>query len=412
MTAPFLNMEGVAFAIAGGLSGLGGSRRTPRLVAEDDALTVRELSLEQLDAAQAAWCDLSARALEPNAFYEPGFALSAARHFPLNSRPRFIVVSDGARITGLFPIVPSHPLVGDGFIRLWLTKQATLATPLVDRDRATDTIAAFLDWVEARSLAAGVVFARTPAKGAFHAALAEVARRDARRVETLESFERAALLPGGEADETCARASGSKRQLANIQRMRRRLAEKGAVEFQIVDSPEEVRLATEEFLTLEAAGWKAGRGAFLSEPALATFLRAATRQLARDRRCKISALRLDGRPVAMAILIDSQNRSYYWKIAYDESLRSCAPGLQLIYEQTKAQLARPGVEITDSCAMPDHPVIGRMWPDRVRVCDVAVQLQTNGEAQFQWSCRRDGARRHIRELAKRTANRLLKRKVS
>ncbi len=419
LTAPFLNVGSFSFAMADfGLSDRGFSmqgRGAPRLVAAQalasDALDVRELSLEQMDMAQAEWSALAGRALEPNAFYESGFALAAARHFPISGRPRFIVVREAGRMIGLFPITAANPLVGDGFIRLWLHKHATLATPLIDRGRAKAALAAFLEWVEAHSQAKGVVFARTPQDGRFHAALCDVMQAHGRQVQILESFERAALRPGEGADKVCARA-GSKKSVANIHRTRRRLAEMGRLNFEIVDSPEDVRVATEEFLALEASGWKAGRGAFLSQPALATFLRAATRQLAREGRCKISALRLDGRAIAMGVSIESQSRSYYWKIAFDESLRSFAPGIQLIYEHTKAQLARDGLEFTDSCAIPDHPMIDRMWPDRVRVCDVAVQVRSGQESQFLSSCRRDGARRQLRGMAKRAANRLLKRKVS
>mgnify|MGYP000884397543 CR=1 FL=1 len=46
-------------------------------------------------------------------------------------------------------------------------------------------------------------------------------------------------------------------------------------DFIVSAAPDDVKQSTEEFLTLEASGWKRNRGAFLSEPALATFLRSA-----------------------------------------------------------------------------------------------------------------------------------------
>jgi CelD/BcsL family acetyltransferase involved in cellulose biosynthesis len=420
MIAPFLNMKGVALSMAefGLADGRAPARgRAPRLVAgvdfsaERPALKVSELSLEQMDAAQAEWTDLAARALEPNAFYEAGFALSAARHFPLKDRPRFIVVRDGlGRMAGLFPIA-TPGLLGDGLIRLWLHKQAALATPLVDRERAAAVIGAFLDWIEARSLSSGVVFSRITVDGRFHQALASAVAAGSRSVKVLETYERAALLPGADADELCVRA-GSKKKLAEVRRQGRRLREMGRLTFESHEAPEEIRVAAEEFMALEASGWKAGRGAFLSEAPLATFLRSATRLLARDKRCKIQSLRLDGRPIAMAIVLESQGRSYCWKIAFDESLRSQAPGVQLIYEQTKAHLDRPDLEMADSCAIANHPLIDRLWPDRIGVCDLAVQLQCGREGAFLASCRKNSARRQIREIAKRAANRLLKRKVS
>lgn len=422
MVAPFLDTKIVALAVSGpeilAATGPAAGGLAPRLVATVDfslaggALEVAEFSLDQLDANQKEWVDLAQRAIEPNPFYEPGFALAAALHFPARERPRFIVVRDGAgRMKGLFPIVPSNPVTGDGLIRLWLHKQAALATPLVDRDQAPQVIEAFLDWIEGRSLASGVTFSRMTTNGRFHAALNQSALLNGRRVETLDSYERAALLPGATADETCARA-GSRKKLNELHRLRRRLAEMGQVEFETCESADDVRRATEEFLALEASGWKAGRGAFLSEPSLTTFLRSAMRLLAREGRCKIDSLRLDGRPIAMAITLESQGRSYIWKIAFDENFRTQAPGIQLIYERTRRQLARPEIEMTDSCAIANHPMIDRLWPDRVGVCDLAVQLRTTRERDFMTSCRRNQTRRQIRDFAKRAANRLLKRKVS
>lgn len=423
MIASILNAKSLTLAMVDFGLTEARSRATPSLVAGAalqrlaGAFDVGEMSLEQMDAAQSEWADLAARALEPNGFHEPGFALAAALHFPPRARPRFIVVWDrGAggprRMMGLFPITPSHPLTGDGFIRLWLSKLAALATPLVDCKEAAAVLEAFLDWLERRSYARGVVFPRTTSGGRFQAALAEAARRCGRRMQMLDSYERAALLPGDcGADEICKRA-GSKKRVAELGRHRRRLTEMGRVDFVVAASPEEVRLATEEFLALEASGWKAGRGAFLSQPELATFLRAATRLMARERACEIHALRLDGRAIAMGLMIRSQRRNYYWKIAFDEKLRSQAPGVLLVYEQTRLLLAREDVELTDSCAIAHHPMIDRMWPDRVGVCDLAVQLQSGRDGEFLATCRRDAARRQIRDLAKRAANRLLKRKAN
>lgn len=419
MVAPFLNIRGIAFAMAefGLAEGRAQTLPGPRLVAGVDvdaprALKAGELSIERLDARQADWADLAARALEPNAFYEPGFALSAARHFPVSERPRFIVVKNGAgRMMGLFPIATSSGLAGDGLTRMWLHKQAALATPLVDRDMACETIQAFLDWMESQGGSNGVVFARMPSDGRFRQALERAADLSARKMKILDSYERAALLPGGDADELCARA-GSKKKLADMRRQARRLREMGRVTFESHETPEEIRVAAEEFMALEAAGWKAGRGAFLSEPALATFLRSATRILAQDKRCRVQSLRLDGAPIAMAIVLESQGRAYCWKIAFDERLRAQAPGVQLVYEQTKAHLEREDLELADSCAIANHPMIDKLWPDRVGVCDLAVSLRARREQDFFASCRRDHARRRLRDFAKKAANRLLKRKVS
>jgi CelD/BcsL family acetyltransferase involved in cellulose biosynthesis len=419
MVAPFLSMKGIALAASepGASDGSAPAGGRLRLVAGAAARTASgffamEASLDDMEAARAEWADLAHRALEPNAFFEPGFALSAARHFPISERPRFILVRDGAgALAGLFPIVMGNSLTGDGLARLWLHKQAALATPLVAQAAAVEILQAFLDWMAANSRATGVAFSSITADGRFRAALDGALAASGRSGAVLESHARAALLPGGDANATFARA-GSKKTLAEVRRQARRLREMGRVAFETHETVDGVKAAAEEFLALEASGWKAGRGALLSQPALATFLRCAARLLAADGRCKIHALRLDGRPVAMAVAIESQGRSYLWKIAYDEKLRAQAPGVQLVHGVTRACLDRADLELVDSCAIANHPMIDRLWPDRIGVCDVAASLRRGGEADFRLSCRRDQVRRRLKALAKRAASGLLKRKAS
>jgi CelD/BcsL family acetyltransferase involved in cellulose biosynthesis len=391
---------------------------TPRLVALDGRLAtqhglhIEELSLEQLDAAQAEWSALAARAIEPNVFFAPGFALSAARHFPMRNRPRFVVVWDTRsaprRMAGLFPVLSSG-ILGDRLIRMWLHKQATLATPLVDRDGAEETLAAFIDWIEARSSASGIVFGQILSDGLFHDVLRRVATRVDRATSVLERSRRAALFAGATAETVVARA-GSKERLSQLRRQRRRLEQMGRVTLEEDALPHDVRRAAEEFLALEASGWKAGRGALLSQPSLATFFRSATRLLAREELCRIVSLRLDGRPLAMMVVLESQGHGFYWKTAFDEAFRGQAPGVQLFFEQSRAQLARPEIAMTDSCAAPDHPLIDRLWSDRITIADVAVQLQRGHGRDFQSSCRSDQRRRNVRDFAKRAARHMLRRK--
>ncbi len=404
--APRSEAHGLPRAATGWDRAAGDRRTTPRRRTESPVLRAVELAPGTIDGRRLEdWSDLARRALEPNPFLEPSFALAALRHFAPDERPRLIgFVDRRGALAAVFPLAPPRLLSSShGLLRLWRAELAALDTPLVDRDRTQEALDAFLDWVVESSLAAGVLFSRIPAEGAFYAALAAAARRGGRRLEIMDVAARAALRPGGLPDDKCVEAGG-RRRLDEIRRQRRRLAERGALAFTMADAPAGVRAATEEFMALEASGWKAGRGAFLCEPGLPTFLRSATRLLAARGGCRIAALRLDGRAVAMAILLESQNRSYLWKIAYDETLRSQAPGVLLAHALTAHQMARGDVELTDSCAIANHAMIERLWPDRVTICNVAVALRHGG---FGAALRRAEARQRLRDLAKRAAHRLL-----
>ncbi|CAN2534168.1 hypothetical+protein [Methylocapsa aurea] len=376
-------------------------------------LETEALGVERMSEHVRDWADLVQRAVEANGFLEPGFALPAARHFPAKSRPVFVVVwkssaAQGARrLIALFPIVAPGFSLGAATARGWLHKQAALATPLLDRDCAEEAAAALLDWFAGdRSGAGAVLIPKTPMSGAVFAAFTRAARATGRAWRVLDSHERAALLSGGDPEEVWTRTS-SRKALSEMRRRRRRLEEAGELRRVIYSTPAEIPRATEDFLALEASGWKAERGALLGHPSLATFVRSATRLLAREGKIRIHSLELAGKPIAMGVVIESVGRSYFWKIAYDESLRAQAPGVQLVYAITETQSERDDIGLTDSCAIPGHYMIERCWPDRLVVCDLMVQAKADGVTQFAEAHAKEVWRRRLREVAKSAYHRLV-----
>jgi CelD/BcsL family acetyltransferase involved in cellulose biosynthesis len=396
------------------VGGFGGERAESLLICEESkGLFAETLDLEQMAAHAEAWAALAARALEPNAFFSPDFALPLARHLPARARPRFTAVwggEDRRDLVGLFPLAPPSPLT-PGLARIWLDKQVPLAAPLLNRECPSAALPAFLAHTRESERAAGLVFPRLTQGGAAHRAILAAARESNRAVETLRAFERAALLAGSDAD-ALARRGASNKALRELHRRRRRLEEEGRVEFEWVTDPGAIEGALEEFLALEAAGWKGRRGALLRERNLAQFARCATQEMAWDGQCQIARLALDGRPLAMGVLFESFDRAYFWKIAFDEGFRAYAPGIDLVHRLTGALAARADITLTDSCAIANHPMIDRFWPDRIGVCDIAVALNPTRPLSFRAACAVERCRRALREQVKRVVNRALRRKVS
>ena len=383
-----------------------------------DGFGVEETGVDDWGAAEeAAWRGLVAGALEPNPFFEPGFALSAARHFPRSLRPRFVALWRGAtfsesqRLVALFPLAGARPMFGGGLERLWLHENAALASPLIDRRGGEAALCAFLDWLGETGPAPGVLFPKLTISGGSFALIESVAKASGRRLRTLDRYERAALFPGGEV-EALWRRNSSLHAYKELNRRRRRMAEAGPVETCWSVTPEDVRRDMETFLALEAAGWKGARGALLGNPSLATFARSAARLLAREGKCRILNLDVAGKRVAMGIVLESGARASFWKIAFDESQRAVAPGIHLVHELTRAHLARNDLEFTDSCAIPDHPMIDRFWPDRIGVCDIAVETRPGQSEAFDSACNLEMMRRRARAAAKDAVYGLLKRKPS
>jgi hypothetical protein len=62
-------------------------------------------------------------------------------------------------------------------------------------------------------------------------------------------------------------------------------------------------------------------------------------------------------------------------MAYAEDLARLSPGVQFVTELTAAQHANAEIRLTDSCAIPNHPMIDRLWPDRRPIADMVLGLR-------------------------------------
>ena len=103
----------------------------------------------------------------------------------------------------------------------------------------------------------------------------------------------------------------------DVARQGRRLAALGRLTYRSASAREDVKAATEQFLALEQQGWKGTRAtALLSDIGLATFSRTMTRMMSGEAKCRIDWLELDGKPIAMAIILFSGGRAYFWKTTY------------------------------------------------------------------------------------------------
>src|ERR1700721_2907377 len=93
------------------------------------------------------WRDLAARALEPNIFYEPAFALEAAAVFGPGAGAVLVWSGTSPRkLLGFFPARIERRRYGIELPVLvgWTHPYAPLGTPLVEREAAEPVIAAWL----------------------------------------------------------------------------------------------------------------------------------------------------------------------------------------------------------------------------------------------------------------------------
>ena len=333
--------------------------------------------------AAGPWRRLAERALEPNGYHLPDWelavnasALGRTGVSALSAWSDATLAQDGmARLIGLIPVIsmwraykiPLPALVS-------ADPYGTLGTPLLDRDIADDAVARLMREAQ-RAGAHALILHDVSVDGAAMKAFTEVLRQGGLRPRLLQSHVRAVLDATRDADELLRDALGAKK-LKELRRQRNRLAEHGAIRFDVARTPKEVAAAIETFLTLEASGWKARRGtALMQDDGDAGFVRRATVALAETGQCEIVTLRAGDTPVAAAIVLRHQDRAFYFKLGVDERFAKWSPGVQLTLELTRHLCADPAIALADSTASADHPMINPIWRGRLEIGDVLIPLR-------------------------------------
>ena len=332
--------------------------------------------------APSRWRELAERAVEPNGYYLPGWELavnaSATGRTGVSALSAWSSTSstDGtARLVGLMPA-----------ISLWRAYRiplpalanadpyGTLGTPLLDRDMANDAATSLL--AQARNVGAHALILRNVAlDGAVMKAITHVLARGGLQPRVLQSQIRACLDATRDSEALLRDALGAKK-LKELRRQRHRLAEHGAVRFDVARTPEDVTSAIETFLMLEASGWKGQRGtALVQDDGDASFVRRATVALAEVSQCEIVSLRAGDTPVAAAIVLRHQDRAFYFKVGIDERFAKFSPRVQLTLDLTRHLCADPQIASADSTADADHPMINPIWRGRFAIGDVLVPLR-------------------------------------
>jgi hypothetical protein len=330
--------------------------------------------------AAGQWRALAERAIEPNGYYLPDWELAvngSARGRTGVSALSAWSDASLARLIGLVPVIsmwraykiPLPALVtADPY--------GTLCTPALDREMAHDAVIRLMR--EARRAGAHALILRGMSlDGPAMKTITEVLENGGMRPRVLESHVRACLDATKDADELLRDALGPKK-LKELRRQRNRLAEHGAVSFEVARTPEEIAAAIESFLALEASGWKARRGTALAQhDGDAGFIRRATSALAETGQCEVITLRAGDTAVAGAIVLRHQDRAFYFKLGVDERFAKLSPGVQLTLDLTRHLCADPAIAMADSTANPDHPMINPIWRGRLAIGDVLIPLRPN-----------------------------------
>lgn len=363
--------------------------------------------LVSLGALADEWRDLARRALQPNIFYEPDFALAAAEPFGGDAGAVLVRSADGV-LRGLFPAQPEPYRYGmrSGVIAGWTHPYAPLGLPLVDRDRTEDALNAWLDHLAGEQGSRLLMLPCLPERGAFATALGSVLQSRGLASATFGGHARAMLAPAGNRAGYIETAIGAKLR-KELGRKRRRLADLGEVAHESATDAFAVGTFVQDFLALEEKGWKGRAGsAAAQDPALRQFLQNAVAGLARRGQVRADRLTVADQPAAVTLLLRRGDAAWLWKTAYDESFARYSPGVQLTREVTEALLKDESIAATDSCATPDHPMIDHLWRERLALSDRLIALRPGESVRFNLACNLETLRRIAVGAAKSIRNTL------
>jgi CelD/BcsL family acetyltransferase involved in cellulose biosynthesis len=353
-------------------------------------------------------------------FFNPRFLAPAMPRLE-DREVRLAVIRDGDdyknRLRLLVPFSVERPAtpLGVSIMRTWASPFGPLGTPLVDRDDPEGVIEDFFSMLSRPHLKLPKVLVLPDMRldGAVTAMLKSVAETRGLPLVTTAEAERPFLestLDGS----AYLKASLRSHHDREFRRLKRRLADLGTLEHIVARGPEDIRHGIEAFLTLEAAGWKGRkRTAMATDRYRAAFAREAVHRLAEQDMCRVHSLTLNGEVVACLIVFVEAGVAYTWKTAYDEAYAAFSPGTLLMIEVTKQHLDDPNIMTTDSCAVPDHPVMSRLWSERKTMGTIVIGMTPGADRATRQAASQLHLYRETRNIARLLRNRvrgLLKRR--
>ncbi|QDT55624.1 hypothetical protein Pan44_36700 [Caulifigura coniformis] len=319
------------------------------------SVAVRPLSLLR-ESDFRDWRDLARRAVEPNPFQEPQFITALQEAGVVSSLNVLSVVDDSSGqwlAAGVFEVcLPSltRPLP---HLRSLSSRYSFLDSPLVHRDHLPRALESALRYLQRQRWWHGARFRVVKSEGPQAAEWSRQTKNAGLAIDRDRTWRRAVThLAGADADALLSRCSRSRRK--SLLRARRSLEASGPVSHRlVVPGPHDSR-AREEFLRLEALGWKGGTGtAIASSQSDSQFFRNMTEQFAADRRVIFGELLVGDRVIASTCNLVAGTTVFAFKLGWDPEFARGNPGHWAEIELAAALAReRPDLERIDSCSQP------------------------------------------------------------
>lgn len=322
-----------------------------------------------------AWDDLAAHAAEPNVFAERWF-LDASRALPRSTDAQLLTVHEGDQLIGAIPLCldPQYGRLPLWHVETWLHYHSFLGAPLLRQGHEVAAWTTMLEALDQSSWAKGLVhFTGLAEHGPAHCALISAAKALGRPCPIVHRIERATLA-SDLSPEAYYETHVRKKKRKELKRLAARLAEMGTLTTRRFAAPDDRAAWADDYLALEAKGWKGQAGSALAaDPATRAFFHAALAGAEAAGRLDMLRMDLDGRPIAMLVNFLAPPGGFAFKTTFDEDYARFSPGVLLQIENL-ALLDRPLLDWIDSCAVENHSMIDSIWAERRAIVRVTLPL--------------------------------------
>ena len=376
------------------------ARESPGATRSTSVVVMRDV--RDLTGLIPAWEELTAHALEPNVFYEQWMLLPALEAYGGGDVAVVAVLTDrdGQRgtdsLAGLFPVrfTPSFRNLNVGAMSLWRHPHCYLGTPLIRAERAVECVAAMLQWLRDRADLRLLELPWISADGPFRELLLEQSSELGLTSWIIETYSRGLWQKSVDA-AAGPRSAVSGELRRRLRRNERRLAERGRLEHRVMGGGDDAGEWIEQFLRLEASGWKGASGTALacSDAGRGYFTQVATAAHARGRLLMLG-LDYEGEPIARRCGFVAGEGSFAFKTAYDERFARYSPGAMAELDSLTQFQGLDGVRWMDSCTTSDNTLINRICDVRRTIESLVIgsgalgELVISGLRLLRWTNRR------------------------
>lgn len=357
---------------------------------------------------------LSNRVMEPNVFFTARLLAPAMPRIDDRS-VRFALMRDEngskSRMRFLMPFTVEKPgfSVGPSIIRTWANPFGPLGTPLIDAEDAAETIDNLLDALAQPELRLPKVLVVPDLRleGPFVRMLKAIALSRNLPLATTDRHNRP-MLDSDMDGEAYLKQTLATNHLREMRRQWRQLEALGDLSYDVARQPGDIRMRMEEFLALEASGWKGRkRSALVNDRFRSAFAREAVNNLAEVDAVRIHTINLNGEAIASMVVFITMGEAYTWKTAFNEDYARYSPGKLLTQKLTEWHLDDANILRTDSCAVQDHPIMSRFWQEKQQMGTLVIGLSQNSDRDVRQVSSQVHMYRNTRNLARMLRERIL-----